>query len=118
MPSWDFSFSVPTGSATGILNVESEPPGAEAKASTGPSCRTPCPLSVPAAPEFLVTFSLAGFNSVTIPVRQRPPADVRESTGTVQFEPNPVYVQLEPLPPPPGKQKPKPKPKPKAPPPS
>jgi hypothetical protein len=43
MPSLDFLKSSPQ---TEALAIETEPPGAEAKASTGQSCRTPCQLTV------------------------------------------------------------------------
>ena len=103
MPSWDFSFSVPFGSPTGVLTVESDPPGAEAKASTGVSCRTPCALNVPAT-DFTLTFDLPGFLPLTVPIRPRPPTDPREA-GSIQFDPNPVFVQLQAAPPPPSKKK-------------
>jgi PEGA domain-containing protein len=42
------------------VRVESEPPGAEAKASNGQSCRTPCALSLPGTAT-TVTFTLSGY---------------------------------------------------------
>lgn len=68
LPSW-MQFDLPKGvpSAT-TMQFESEPAGAEAKTSLGQSCRTPCSLAV-SANEFTVNFSLAGYQSQTVPVR-------------------------------------------------
>jgi len=87
------------------VQVESEPAGAEAKSSVGPSCRTPCTLSVATAKEFTVTFTLTGYQPQTVPVTPRPTGDPRESSGEVKFEPDPVYAQLEPAAPIKGKKK-------------
>ena len=53
------------------LHVKSEPPGAEAKAPQGQSCRTPCELLLPMA-DTNVTFSLDGYYGQTIPVKWLP----------------------------------------------
>src|SRR5215470_6205025 len=67
IPSWDLKFpSAPPPAAT--VQVESEPAGAEAKSSVGPSCRTPCALSVATTNPFTVTFTLAGYESLPVPV--------------------------------------------------
>ena len=87
------------------VQIESEPAGAEAKSSVGPSCRTPCTLSVATAKEFTVTFSLTGYQPQTVPVTPRPTGDPREGGGEVKFEPDPVYAQLEPAAPTKGKKK-------------
>ena len=47
MPSLDFIPSL-SGGASVSLTIESDPPGADAKISLGPTCRTPCILPVPA----------------------------------------------------------------------
>jgi len=52
-----------------------------------------------------VTFALDGYQSQTVTVQPRPPIDPRESVGKVQFDPNPVYVELEAAPAP-AKKKP------------
>ena len=36
-----------TGPVMDTVRIESEPPGAEAKASSGQSCTTPCALALP-----------------------------------------------------------------------
>ena len=43
------------------LTIESDPPGADAKTSLGPSCRTPCMIPVPADRSFTVNYSLNGY---------------------------------------------------------
>jgi hypothetical protein len=89
------------------VQVESEPAGAEAKSSVGPSCRTPCSLTIATSSPFTVTFTLAGYASLTVPVAPRPPGDPREAGGeALKFEPDPVYAQLEPVAPAKGKKRP------------
>ena len=102
MPSLDV-LSGSGGSAT--VQIESEPPGAEARTSAGQTCRTPCALAVPPA-DFTVTFTLNGYQSQTVPVRFAAP-DVREvdsglgTTPPPVIDPNPVYAELTPAAPPP-----------------
>jgi hypothetical protein len=67
MPSLDFLKSTPQ---TEALAIESEPPGAEAKASTGESCRTPCQLTVQPGGELSVTLALNGYQPQTVSVRE------------------------------------------------
>jgi hypothetical protein len=86
MPSLDFLKSTPQ---TEALAIESEPPGAEAKASTGETCRTPCQLTVQPGGELSVTLALNGYQPQTV--------SVREAEGaTSKLAPNPVFVQLQP----------------------
>jgi hypothetical protein len=109
MPSWDMSFpSAPPPAST--IQIESEPAGADAKSSVGPSCRTPCSLTVATANPFTVTFSLAGYESLIVPVAPRPQGEAREAGQALKFDPDPVYAQLEPTPTP-GKGKKKAAPK-------
>jgi hypothetical protein len=92
-----------------ILTINSAPPGAEARLSTGGNCRTPCMLPVSAADEFTVTYALDGYVARTISVRSIPPVKSALIDLTPPgLDPNPVFVALEPEPPP--------KPPPKAPP--
>jgi hypothetical protein len=105
MPSWDLKFpSAPPPAAT--VQVESEPAGAEAKSSVGPSCRTPCALTVATSNPFTVTFALAGYESQTVPVTPLPGGDPRDANAAPKFDPDPVYAQLEPVPPAKGKKRP------------
>lgn len=112
MPSLDFKGAFSSAPTSGILAAQSEPPGAEAKSSTGPSCRTPCSLEVPATGDFTVSFALAGYKPQTIPVRPLPieSSGLGSGPATVRYEPSPVMAQLEPLTPPKAKRKPAPKP--------
>jgi hypothetical protein len=68
------------------LQLESKPPGADAKTSLGPGCRTPCAVPITANADFTVTFTLAGHQQQTVPVQ------VIEDT---KLAPNPAYAELE-----------------------
>jgi outer membrane biosynthesis protein TonB len=85
------------------IRFESTPPGAEAKTSTGQSCRTPCALAMPANQPFTVEFSLTGYQPASEQVEL-----VSIDDATTKLQPNPVVSQLAPVTPPP-KAKPKPK---------
>ena len=121
--SWDWMPSMPgmSSGANVSLTIESDPPGADARTSSGASCRTPCMIPV-AAGEFTVSYSLPGYLPQVIPVRPRAPEVMQpevEAGGALQsvdLTPNPVYAQLQPAPPPPQTKKgrgraPKPAPK-------
>jgi hypothetical protein len=89
------------GPSTAELSLASEPPGAEARTSTGQSCRTPCRLTLPLnTGDFTVTFTLPGRIAQVVPVTIRPP-----DAGTSRFDPNPVFAQLDPATPPPAIRK-------------
>lgn len=96
------------------LKLESDPPGAEAKTSLGPGCRTPCTIAVPARDDFSVTFALAGYQPQTLPVSVvRSDGFGSDGGSAMQLFPNPVEALLEPAPPAPvAKKKPKTKSKP------
>jgi hypothetical protein len=88
IPGLDFLKSSPP---TAALQFESEPPGAEVKAS-GQTCRTPCELTVQVA-ELSATFALKGYQPQTISVRS-------ETSGVLsapRFVPNPVHADLRPV---------------------
>jgi hypothetical protein len=104
--------------AKDTIRFESEPAGADAKTSTGQTCRTPCALAIPADKAFTVAFTLAGYQPASEEVKLTAMGD-----GTSQLRPNPVLVELTPAPPPKPKKKvrhkrtvakPTPKPKPVA----
>ena len=104
-PSWDWIPSSLSGGANVSLTIESDPPGADAKTSIGPSCRTPCMIPVPADREFTVNYSLNGYLPQVVPVRPRAVDSFRpegELGGAplAELAPNPVFAQLEPAPPP------------------
>ena len=113
MPSFDLGGSRP---ATAVLNIESDPPGAEARTSTGGVCRTPCTMGVSVANEFTVTYSLEGYQPQTVSVRpagresrsgggfdrRQDTMDFKENggsyayTGPLRLDPNPVFAALRP----------------------
>ena len=80
----------------------STPPGADARTSLGPGCKTPCSVSVPAPDSgFSVTYTLPRFQPVTVPVQViRIPGDLTSPASTT-IDPNPVFAELQPAGPPP-----------------
>src|SRR6478672_9740682 len=73
------------------VSLESEPPGAEAKASNGQTCRTPCALALPVDASASITFTLNGYQ----PETER--LEAITSTGEPpRLRPNPVVVELSP----------------------
>jgi hypothetical protein len=71
------------------VRFESEPPGAEAKASSGQTCTTPCALALPTTAPLTVTFSLNGYQQETENL------EVVNNTGSPpQLRPNPVSAEL------------------------
>ena len=103
MPDWS-SASFKSEPVTESVRLESEPPGAEAKASNGQTCRTPCALALPSAGSATVTFTLAGYQPDSEKLDL-----VAMGDGTSQLRPNPLLVELTPLPPQPKKQETRPK---------
>src|SRR5215813_1874551 len=51
------------------VQLESNPPGADAKTSVGPGCKTPCSVSIP-APDggFSVSYTLNKYQPANVPV--------------------------------------------------
>jgi hypothetical protein len=98
MPSFDFFKSTPP---TDVLRIESEPPGADARTSQGQTCRTPCELTVPTDGDLAVTVQMTGYQPQTTPV-----SVTNKSGGDSRLQPNPLYVELQPVPPPPKPAKP------------
>ncbi len=84
------------------VQLESTPPGADAKTSLGPGCKTPCSVSVPAPDAgFAVTFALPKYEPVTVQVNViRNPGDF-STPATATTDPNPVFAELRPAGPPP-----------------
>jgi hypothetical protein len=83
------------------IQLESMPPGAEARTSIGPSCKTPCAVTV-VVPEggFSVSYTLSQFQPVTIPVQVSGSPGSFFTPGTTRIDPNPVVAQLQPILPP------------------
>jgi hypothetical protein len=86
------------------LQLESLPAGAEARTSVGPSCRTPCAVSIPRTDNFTVTFTLDRYLPQTVPVRLVEPQMIQGAEGSsyteATFDPSPVYAELQAAPPP------------------
>lgn len=101
---WNYFKSTPP---TVQVQLESTPPGADARTSVGPGCKTPCSVNVlPPETGFTVSYALAGMQPVSVPVRV-----IRESGGTFSSDtfkvtPNPVFAELQPVAPPPRAHKP------------
>jgi hypothetical protein len=100
--------------ATLHVQLDSVPPGAEARTSLGPGCKTPCTVAVQAPDTgFSVTYTLDRFQSATVPV-----LIIRDSgdASLITLDPNPVVAELQPAGAPPkaaGKKVVKPKKPPK-----
>lgn len=107
------------------MQFESEPAGAEARTSTGQSCRTPCSIAATAS-EFSVTFTLPGYQPQTVPVKvvaaETADPNAPVDAQSMRMVPNPVFVELTPGGPAPARKpgpavakiKKKPKPAPRA----
>jgi hypothetical protein len=96
----DWFSSAPPKAVNVMLDFDSDPKGAEAKTSVGPSCQTPCTLEIPTKDPFTVTFSHEGYKAETVPIQ------IEKKEGAVTLSPNPVFAQLTST----GKKKPAAKP--------
>jgi len=96
------------------LQLDSKPPGATAAVSTGASCRTPCTVQIAATAGQSVTYTLDRHlpQTVALQITQHQGAPNPDGTAPIvtDFEPNPVFADLQPLAPPPRKMR-KPPPK-------
>jgi len=98
--SWDVFKSTPPPVQ---LQLESNPPGADARTSLGPGCKTPCSVTVPMSEgsEFTVSYVMDKFQPATIPARViRTPGDWT-SSGSARIDPNPIFAELQRMGPPP-----------------
>ena len=94
------------------VQLDSVPPGADARTSLGPGCKTPCAVAV-SAPDsgFSVAYTLNKFQPATVPVQVvRIPGDF-SSPGSTTLDPNPVVAELQPAAPPPRAARKMPRPK-------
>jgi hypothetical protein len=88
--------------STATLTIESNPPGAEARPSSGGLCRTPCALPVPLNEAFTATYTLDGYLPQTVSVRSiRPEKSALVDMTPARLDPNPVMAELQPAPLPP-----------------
>jgi|GraSoiStandDraft_16_1057320.scaffolds.fasta_scaffold652419_2 hypothetical protein len=80
-------------SLAGVVDLASDPSGAQVTTSLGAGCQTPCSLEVSTDGPFTVTFTHEGYTPTTVPVKiQRGQAGVSDP----KFAPNPVLAQLSP----------------------
>ena len=94
------------------VQLESTPPGADAKTSIGPGCKTPCSVSVtPPETGFTVSYALPGMQPASVPVRVTRESGGMFSSDTFKVAPNPVFAELQPTAPPPRAHKPHPRPR-------
>ena len=76
------------------FSLQSNPPGAEARITSGATCRTPCTLPVKVS-DYNVTFALAGYAPRFVPIRVSIKREHWYSPAVTHVDPNPVVVQLE-----------------------
>jgi len=83
------------------VQLDSVPPGADARTSLGPGCKTPCSVAVaPPDSGFSVTYTLNKFQPATVPVQViHTPGDFTTPASTT-IDPNPVVAELQPAGPP------------------
>jgi hypothetical protein len=88
---------------TVLVQLDSVPPGADARTSIGPGCKTPCSVTVqvPESNGFTVSYALNKFQPATVPVQViHVPGDLT-SPATTSIDPSPVVAELQPAGPPP-----------------
>jgi len=84
------------------IQLDSTPPGADAKTSLGPGCKTPCSVAVPAPDtSFSVAFSMDKFQPETVQVQVIRNTGAFNTSPPIVFDPNPVVAELQPASPPP-----------------
>jgi hypothetical protein len=95
VPSFDAFKPKPRGA---LLIVESNPSGAEARASLGNRCHTPCSLLIGAADDFMVSFTLDGYMPQTLTVHSTMSESVLMLTVPEPvLEPAYLLAKLEPV---------------------
>ena len=97
MPSMDFFKPTPQNVT---VRLESKPPGADARTSLGPGCKTPCAVSVPVTENFSVSYTLERFEPQTVAVKTSTVSGDFTTPSTVVTDPNPVFAELQPIAPP------------------
>ena len=98
--SWDVFKSAPPPVQ---VQLESTPPGADARTSLGPGCKTPCSVSItpPEGTDFTVSYTLDKFQPATVPAHViHIPGDFM-SSGSAKIDPNPIVAELQRIGPPP-----------------
>jgi hypothetical protein len=100
MDSFNYFKSTPP---TVQVQLESTPPGADARTSIGPGCKTPCSVTVTPGEtsSFTVNYSLAGREPASVPVQVTKTSGGAFSADTFKVSPNPVIAELQSAAPPP-----------------
>jgi hypothetical protein len=83
---------------TTVLLIQSNPAEAEARSSLGGTCRTPCTMSIGTAGDFTISFARDGYEPQTVTVHSTMSEGGYMTPASPVFDPNSVYVTLEPLP--------------------
>jgi hypothetical protein len=94
MPSFDAFKSKPRGA---LLIVESSPSGAEARASLGKTCHTPCSMLIGAADDFTVSFALDGYMPQTLTVHSTMSEGGLIMAPSLVADPAYLFAKLEPV---------------------
>src|SRR5262249_46585996 len=82
------------------VQLESTPPGADAKTSVGPGCKTPCSVSVPAPDSrFSLPYKMDNFDPQTVQLKVTPNPGDFTSPATTLTDPSRVFAELQPAPP-------------------
>src|ERR1700761_5127575 len=80
------------------VQLDSTPPGADARTSIGPGCKTPCSVTLPVSPEttgFTVNYTLNKYLPATVQALiTRVPGDF-SNPGSITVDPNPVVATME-----------------------
>jgi hypothetical protein len=95
MPGFDALKAKPT---TTVLLIQSNPAGAEARSSLGPTCRTPCTMAIGAAGDFTVSLARDGYEPQTVTVHSTMSEGGYVTGPSPTLDPTSVDVTLEPLP--------------------
>ena len=85
------------------VQLESSPPGADARTSIGPGCKTPCSVTVTppdGVTSFLVNYSMPGRQPASMPVSIVKDPGGMFASDMFRASPNPVVAELQAPPPP------------------
>src|ERR1700754_3573971 len=82
--------------ATVQVQLDSTPPGADARTSLGQGCKTPCSVSMtPPEGGFSVTYTKDKFQPATVPVQVVHVDGDFTTAAKTNIEPNPVVAELQ-----------------------
>ncbi|MCL2714419.1 MAG: hypothetical protein FWD68_07530 [Alphaproteobacteria bacterium] len=82
------------------LQLDSNPPGADARTSLGPSCKTPCSVTVATGEPFSVSYTMDKYQPATVQVNVTKNGGDLFTSATAIADPNPVRADLQPMTPP------------------